>query len=253
MKRIVSECKKHGYLIVIFAVIFLALIVFRIRSVPEKIAPDHIHLTSFMSDGKDLYEKRFYDDGPLIRYEVIEAGGDKAEQFWKHTDLQIDSIKKWTDGAENQSQDVLIFNNKDGIMLENIVSDVFVGDIDGDKKDELVLVSSEGSGLQRLCIYMLSVNRNEIQVTDKIHIMRHVNELIADNSRLWISKGIVKNNEIEIEVEDKKIKLLYKSGEDVTATMDQKDVELIKESSIKVENISETYKKSFEDNIYIDK
>ena len=128
------------------------------------------------------------------------------------------------------------------------------GDIDGDGKCEAAFVTMEGSGIQRMCIYVIDVEK-EVAVSKKIDVMYDIFDIkgVENAGDIRVTNGQMKKNEIQMEVSGAKYKV--EMGEDGAAagTVDGVETKVITASDIKVQNITKDLKRIFEEELRIEK
>ena len=79
-------------------------------------------------------------------------------------------VKDQFDDKGHTVCDYKIFHKKDGLLMQDVYGDAIYGDIDGDGKCEAAFVTMEGSGIQRMCIYIVDIEK-EVAVSKKIDVM----------------------------------------------------------------------------------
>lgn len=172
----------------------------------KKITKDQIHVN--------------LDEDSNISYKVDDVAN---ADFLEDTGYQAYRIKYFMD-EEFHGQDCLLLANKIGILIRDIDSDIFCGDIDGDGVKEMVFAATEGSGVRTLYLYVLEVKNGEIKISSKTGFGYEVTRDFSDFS---ISGCEIRKNEIDLAVGNKELKLVFDEKGGVKGEVDNKVVDVI--------------------------
>ena len=213
-----------------------------------------MYMTKF--DGrKKLYAKRVLIESVIMVLMLCGCSDHTVDDpFSKDTGYQVEMVKDRSDDKGQAVCDYKIFHKKDGLLMQDVYGDAMYGDIDGDGKCEAAFVTMEGSGIQRMCIYVIGVEK-EVAVSQKIDVMYDIFDIkgVENAGDIRVTNGQMKKNEIQMEVSGAKYKV--EMGEDGTAagTVDGVEAKVITASDIEVQNITENLKRIFEEELRIEK
>lgn len=204
---------------------------------------------------KKLYAKRVLIESVIMVLMLCGCSDHTVDDpFSKDTGYQVEMVKDRSDDKGQAVCDYKIFHKKDGLLMQNVYGDAMYGDIDGDGKCEAAFVTMEGSGIQRMCIYVIDVEK-EVAVSKKIDVMYDIFDIkgVENAGDIRVTNGQMKKNEIQMEVSGAKYKV--EMGEDGTAagTVDGVEAKVITASDIEVQNITENLKRIFEEELRIGK
>lgn len=146
--------------------------------------------------------------------------------FLEDTGYQAYCIKYFMEETF-RGQDYLFFSDNAGLVMQDMDSDVFCGDIDGDGANEMVLAATKGSGVQNLYLYVLEVENEKINIAS---ITGFGYEITQDVSDFSISKCEIKKNEIDFAIENKKLKLVFDENGSVKGNVDGQTVDVTRVS-----------------------
>lgn len=204
---------------------------------------------------KKLYAKRVLIESVIMVLMLCGCSDHTVDDpFSKDTGYQVEMVKDRSDDKGQAVCDYKIFHKKDGLLMQDVYGDAMYGDIDGDGKCEAAFVTMEGSGIQRMCIYVIGVEK-EVAVSQKIDVMYDIFDIkgVENAGDIRVTNGQMKKNEIQMEVSGAKYKV--EMGEDGTAagTVDGVEAKVITASDIEVQNITENLKRIFEEELRIEK
>lgn len=204
---------------------------------------------------KKLYAKRVLIESVIMVLMLCGCSDHTVDDpFSKDTGYQVEMVKDRSDDKGQAVCDYKIFHKKDGLLMQDVYGDAMYGDIDGDGKCEAAFVTMEGSGIQRMCIYVIDVEK-EVAVSKKIDVMYDIFDIkgVENAGDIRVTNGQMKKNEIQMEVSGAKYKV--EMGEDGAAagTVDGAEVRVITASDIEVQNITENLKRRFEEESRIEK
>lgn len=204
---------------------------------------------------KKLYAKRVLIESVIMVLMLCGCSDHTVDDpFSKDTGYQVEMVKDRSDDKGQAVCDYKIFHKKDGLLMQDVYGDAMYGDIDGDGKCEAAFVTMEGSGIQRMCIYVIGVEK-EVAVSQKIDVMYDIFDIkgVENAGDIRVTNGQMKKNEIQMEVSGAKYKV--EMGEDGTAagTVDGIEAKVITASDIEVQNITENLKRIFEEELRIGK
>lgn len=204
---------------------------------------------------KKLYAKRVLIESVIMVLMLCGCSDHTVDDpFSKDTGYQVEMVKDRSDDKGQAVCDYKIFHKKDGLLMQDVYGDAMYGDIDGDGKCEAAFVTMEGSGIQRMCIYVIDVEK-EVAVSKKIDVMYDIFDIkgVENAGDIRVTNGQMKKNEIQMEVSGAKYKV--EMGEDGTAagTVDGVEAKVITASDIEVQNITEDWKRIFEEELRIGK
>lgn len=208
-----------------------------------------------INNRKKLYKKRVLMECVMMVLMLCGCSGHTVDDpFSKDTGYQVEMVKDQSDDKGQTVCDYKIFHKKDGLLMQDVYGDAMYGDIDGDGKCEVAFVTMEGSGIQRMCIYVVDVEK-EVAVSKKIDVMYDIFDIkgVENVGDIRVTNGQMKKNEIQMEVSGAKYKV--EMGEDGAAagTVDGVETKVITASDIKVQNITENLKRIFEEELRIEK
>lgn len=204
---------------------------------------------------KKLYAKRVLIESVIMVLMLCGCSDHTVDDpFSKDTGYQVEMVKDRSDDKGQAVCDYKIFHKKDGLLMQDVYGDAMYGDIDGDGKCEAAFVTMEGSGIQRMCIYVIDVEK-EVAVSKKIDVMYDIFDIkgVENAGDIRVTNGQMKKNEIQMEVSGAKYKV--EMGEDGAAagTVDGVEAKVITASDIEVQNITENLKRIFEEELRIGK
>lgn len=204
---------------------------------------------------KKLYAKRALMESVIMVLMLCGCSDHTVDNpFSKDTGYQVEMVKDQSDDKGHTVCDYKIFHKKDGLLMQDVYGDAIYGDIDGDGKCEAAFVTMEGSGIQRMCIYIADAEK-EVAVSEKLDVMYDIFDIkgVENVGDIRVTNGQMKKNEIQMEVSGAKYKV--EMGEDGTAagTADGVEAKVITASDIKVQNITENLKRIFEEESRIEK
>lgn len=204
---------------------------------------------------KKLYAKRVLIESVIMVLMLCGCSDHTVDDpFSKDTGYQVEMVKDRSDDKGQAVCDYKIFHKKDGLLMQDVYGDAMYGDIDGDGKCEAAFVTMEGSGIQRMCIYVIGVEK-EVAVSQKIDVMYDIFDIkgVENAGDIRVTNGQMKKNEIQMEVSGAKYKV--EMGEDgtVAGTVDGVEAKVITASDIEVQNITENLKRIFEEELRIGK
>lgn len=208
-----------------------------------------------INNRKKLYAKRILMESVIMVLMLCGCSDHTGDNlFSKDTGYQVEMVKDRSDDKDQAVCDYKIFHKKDGLLMQDVYGDAMYGDIDGDRKCEAAFVTMEGSGIQRMCIYVIDVEK-EVAVSKKIDVMYDIFDIkgVENAGDIRVTNGQMKKNEIQMEVSGAKYKV--EMGEDGAAagTVDGVETKVITASDIKVQNITEDLKRIFEEESCIEK
>lgn len=208
-----------------------------------------------INNRKKLYKKRVLMECVMMVLMLCGCSDHTVDDpFSKDTGYQVEMVKNQSDDKGQAVCDYKIFHKKDGLLMQDVYGDAMYGDIDGDGKCEAAFVTMEGSGIQRMCIYVVDVEK-EVAVSKKIDVMYDIFDIkgVENVGDIRVTNGQMKKNEIQMEVSGAKYKV--EMGEDGAAagTVDGVETKVITASDIKVQNITENLKRIFEEELRIEK
>lgn len=208
-----------------------------------------------INNRKKLYKKRVLMESVIMVLMLCGCSDHTVDDpFSKDTGYQVEMVKNQSDDKGQAVCDYKIFHKKDGLLMQDVYGDAMYGDIDGDGKCEAAFVTMEGSGIQRMCIYVVDVEK-EVAVSKKIDVMYDIFDIkgVENVGDIRVTNGQMKKNEIQMEVSGAKYKV--EMGEDGAAagTVDGVETRVITASDIKVQNITENLKRIFEEELRIEK
>lgn len=160
------------------------------------------------------------DKDSNISYEVDDVAN---VDFLEDTRYQAYCIKYFMEEAF-RGQDYLFFSDNAGVVMQDMDSDIFCGDIDGDGANEMVFAATEGSGVQTLYLYVLEVENDKISISSKTGFGYEITQDVSD---FRISKCEIKKNEIDFAIENKKLKLVFNENGLVKGEVDNQAVDVI--------------------------
>ena len=174
--------------------------------------------------------------------------------FSKDTGYQVEMVKDQSDDKGQTVCDYKIFHKKDGLLKQDVYGDAMYGDIDGDGKCEAAFVTMEGSGIQRMCIYVVDVEK-EVAVSKKMDVMYDIFDIkgVENVGDIRVTNGKMKKNEIQMEVSGAKYKVEMEEDGTAAGTVDGVEARVITASDIEVQNITENLKRRFEEELRIEK
>lgn len=174
--------------------------------------------------------------------------------FSKDTGYQVEMVKDQSDDKGQTVCDYKIFHKKDGLLKQDVYGDAMYGDIDGDGKCEAAFVTMEGSGIQRMCIYVVDVEK-EVAVSKKMDVMYDIFDIkgVENVGDIRVTNGKMKKNEIQMEVSGAKYKVEMEEDGTAAGTVDGVEARVITASDIEVQNITENLKRRFEEESRIEK
>ena len=238
--------KKNIYVICVATILGLIFLYYK-SAIDKKIDSSRIHLKYFTNESNDK-EDISSEVTEWNRYEVYPVNSEVSDAVWLQTRFQINRIKTWN-GKDNMHQQYIIFNRKKGLLLEEITSDVFGGDFDGDGEDEIIVVSTQGYGMVTLCINVLKISKDDLRISNRIHLMYNVRKL--QNNKIWISEGQVEKDHLLLKCANKEISIVCTQKQNIIANVGGKQSNVVNEDEIEVENVTDNLKKGFHKNILI--
>ena len=120
---------------------------------------------------KKLYAKRALMESVIMVLMLCGCSDHTVDNpFSKDTGYQVEMVKDQSDDKGHMVCDYKIFHKKDGLLMQDVYGDAIYGDIDGDGKCEAAFVTMEGSGIQRMCIYIADAEK-EVAVSEKLDVM----------------------------------------------------------------------------------
>ena len=215
--------KKNIYVICVATILGLIFLYYK-SAIDKKIDSSRIHLKYFTNESNDK-EDISSEVTEWNRYEVYPVNSEVSDAVWLQTRFQINRIKTWN-GKDNMHQQYIIFNRKKGLLLEEITSDVFGGDFDGDGEDEIIVVSTQGYGMVTLCINVLKISKDDLRISNRIHLMYNVRKL--QNNKIWISEGQVEKDHILLKCANKEISIVCTQKQNIIANVGGKQSNVVK-------------------------
>lgn len=204
---------------------------------------------------KKLYAKRVLIESVIMVLMLCGCSGHTVDDpFSKDTGYQVEMVKNQSDDKGQTVCDYKIFHKKDGLLMQDVYGDAMYGDIDGDGKCEVAFVTMEGSGIQRMCIYVVDVEK-EVAVSKKIDVMYDIFDIkgVENVGDIRVTNGQMKKNEIQMEVSGAKYKVEMEEDGTAAGTVDGVEAKVITASDIEVQNITENLKRRFEEESRIEK
>ena len=198
---------------------------------------------------KKLYAKRILTESVIMVLMLCGCSDHTVDNpFSKDTGYQVEMVKNQSDDKGQTICDYKIFHKKDGLLMQDVYGDAIYGDIDGDGKCEAAFVTMEGSGIQRMCVYVVDANK-EVAVFKKFDVMYDIFDIkgIENVGDIRVTNGQMKNNEIQMEVSGAKYKIEMEADGTAAGTVDGAETKVITASDIKVQNITENLKRIFEE------
>ena len=206
-----------------------------------------------INNRKKLYKKRVLMECVMMVLMLCGCSGHTVDNpFSKDTGYQVEMVKDQFDDKGHTVCDYKIFHKKDGLLMQDVYGDAIYGDIDGDGKCEAAFVTMEGSGIQRMCIYIVE---KEVPVSKKIDVMYDIFDIkgVENVGDIRVTNGQMKKNEIQMEVSGAKYKVEMEADGAAAGTVDGAEVRVITASDIEVQNITENLKRRFEEESRIEK
>ena len=198
---------------------------------------------------KKLYAKRILTESVIMVLMLCGCSDHTVDNpFSKDTGYQVEMVKNQSDDKGQTICDYKIFHKKDGLLMQDVYGDAIYGDIDGDGKHEAAFVTMEGSGIQRMCVYVVDADE-EVAVSKKIDVMYDIFDIkgVENVGDIRVTNGQMKNNEIQMEVSGAKYKIEMEADGTAAGTADGAETKVITASDIKVQNITENLKGIFEE------
>lgn len=208
-----------------------------------------------INNRKKLYKKRVLMECVMMVLMLCGCSGHKVDDpFSKDMGYQVEMVKDQSDDKGQAVCDYKIFHKKDGLLMQDVYGDAMYGDIDGDGKCEAAFVTMEGSGIQRMCIYVVDVEK-EVAVSKKIDVMYDIFDIkgVENVGDIRVTNGQMKKNEIQMEVSGAKYKVEMEEDGTAAGTVDGVEAKVITASDIEVQNITENLKRRFEEESRIEK
>ena len=159
---------------------------------------------------KKLYAKRVLMECVMMVLMLCGCSGHTVDNpFSKDTGYQVEMVKDQSDDKRQTVCDYKIFHKKDGLLMQDVYGDAIYGDIDGDGKCEAAFVTMEGSGIQRMCIYIADAEK-EVAVSEKLDVMYDIFDIkgVENVGDIRVTNGQMKKNEIR----DSSSNLLFQSS-----------------------------------------
>ena len=204
---------------------------------------------------KKLYAKRVLIESVIMVLMLCGCSDHTVDNpFSKDTGHQVEMVKNQSDDKGQTVCDYKIFHKKDGLLMQDVYGDAMYGDIDGDGKCEAAFVTMEGSGIQRMCVYVVDADK-EVAVSKKLDVMYDIFDIkgIKNAGDIRVTNGQMKKNEIQMEVSGAKYKVEMEADGAAAGTVDGAEAKVITASDIKVQNITENLKRIFEEELRIGK
>lgn len=204
---------------------------------------------------KKLYAKRVLIESVIMVLMLCGCSDHTVDDpFSKDTGYQVKMVKDQSDNKGQTVCDYKIFHKKDGLLMQDVYGDAIYGDIDGDGKCEAAFVTMEGSGIQRMCVYVVDANK-EVAVFKKFDVMYDIFDIkgIENAGDIRVTNGQMKKNEIQMEVSGAKYKIEMEADGTVAGAVDGAETKVITASDIEVQNITEDLKRIFEEESRIEK
>ena len=204
---------------------------------------------------KKLYAKRALMESVIMVLMLCGCSDHTVDNpFSKDTGYQVEMVKDQSDDKGHMVCDYKIFHKKDGLLMQDVYGDAIYGDIDGDGKCEAAFVTMEGSGIQRMCIYIADAEK-EVAVSEKLDVMYDIFDIkgVESVGDIRVANGQMKKNEIQMEVSGAKYKVEMEADGTAAGTVDGTETKVIAASDIKVQNITEDWKRRFEEESRIEK
>lgn len=208
-----------------------------------------------INNRKKLYKKRVLMECVMMVLMLCGCSGHTVDNpFSKDTGYQVEMVKDQFDDKGHTVCDYKIFHKKDGLLMQDVYGDAIYGDIDGDGKCEAAFVTMEGSGIQRMCVYVVDADK-EVAVSKKLDVMYDIFDIkgIKNAGDIRVTNGQMKKNEIQMEVSGAKYKVEMEADGAAAGTVDGAEAKVITASDIKVQNITENLKRIFEEELRIEK
>lgn len=208
-----------------------------------------------INNRKKLYVKRVLMESVIMVLMLCGCSDHTVDNpFSKHTGYQVEMVKDQSDDKGQTVCDYKIFHKKDGLLKQDVYGDAMYGDIDGDGKCEAAFVTMEGSGIQRMCIYVVDVEK-EVAVSKKFDVMYDIFDIkgVENVGDIRVTNGKMKKNEIQMEVSGVKYKVEMEEDGTAAGTVDGVEARVITASDIEVQNITENLKRRFEEESRIEK
>lgn len=198
---------------------------------------------------KKLYAKRVLIESVIMVLMLCGCSDHTVDDpFSKDTGYQVEMVKNQSDDKGQTICDYKIFHKKNGLLMQDVYGDAIYGDIDGDGKHEAAFVTMEGSGIQRMCVYVVDADE-EVAVSKKIDVMYDIFDIkgIENVGDIRVTNGQMKKNEIQMEVSGAKYKVEMEADGTVAGAVDGAETKVITASDIEVQNITEDLKRIFEE------
>lgn len=198
---------------------------------------------------KKLYAKRILTESVIMVLMLCGCSDHTVDNpFSKDTGYQVEMVKNQSDDKGQTICDYKIFHKKDGLLMQDVYGDAIYGDIDGDGKREAAFVTMEGSGIQRMCVYVVDADE-EVAVSKKIDVMYDIFDIkgVENVGDIRVTNGQMKKNEIQMEVSGAKYKVEMEADGTAAGAVDGTETKVITASDIKVQNITENLKRIFEE------
>lgn len=198
---------------------------------------------------KKLYAKRVLMESVIMVLMLCGCSDHKVDDpFSNDTGYQVEMVKDQSDDKGQTVCDYKIFHKKDGLLKQDVYGDAMYGDIDGDGKCEAAFVTMEGSEIQRMCIYVVDVEK-EVAVSKKMDVMYDIFDIkgVENVGDIRVTNGKMKKNEIQMEVSGAKYKVEMEEDGTAAGTVDGVEARVITASDIEVQNITENLKRRFEE------
>ncbi len=198
---------------------------------------------------KKLYAKRVLMECVIMVLMLCGCSDHTVDNpFSKDTGYQVEMVKDQSDDKGQTICDYKIFHKKDGLLMQDVYGDAMYGDIDGDGKCEAAFVTMEGSGIQRMCVYVVDADK-KVAVSKKLDVMYDIFDIkgIENVGDIKVKNGQMKKNEIQMEVSGAKYKIEMEADGTAAGTVDGAETKVITASDIGVQNITENLKRSFEE------
>ncbi len=204
---------------------------------------------------KKLYAKRALMESVIMVLMLCGCSDHTVDNpFSKDTGYQVAMVTDQSDDKGHTVCDYKIFHKKDGLLMQDVYGDAIYGDIDGDGKCEAAFVTMEGSGIQRMCIYIADAEK-EVAVSEKLDVMYDIFDIkgVENVGDIRVTNGQMKKNEIQMEVSGAKYKVEMEADGMAAGTVDGTEAKVVAASDIKVQNITEDWKRRFEEESRIEK
>lgn len=202
-----------------------------------------------INNTKKLYAKRGLTECVIMVLMLCGCSDHTVDNpFSKDTGYQVEMIKDQSADKGQTVCDYKIFHKKDGLLMQDVYGDAVYGDIDGDGKREAAFVTMEGSGIQRMCVYVVDADK-EVAVSQKIDVVYDIFDIkgVENVGDIRVTNGQMKKNEIQMEVNGAKYKIEMEADGTAAGTVDGAETKVITASDIKVQNITENLKRIFEE------